>query len=93
MKGEIESTRKKKAIHRLKIIEGAVRGLMKMVENEEYCIEILTQSLSLQESLKSFDAVMLENHLHCHVVKQMRSKDTAKPIKELLKLYKLHKKS
>lgn len=83
---------KEKALQRLKIICGQVRGLMKMVEDETYCPDILTQSLSVQESLRSFDAVMLENHLATHVVEQMQGNHRAQAVEELLAIFKLNKK-
>lgn len=87
-----KSDNKKKAIHRLKIIEGKVRGLIKMVEEDTYCMDVLVQSLSIQESLKSFDGKMLEGHLSSCVVKQMQGMQKEKAIEELLKLFKLSKK-
>jgi len=35
---------KKRALHRVKILEGQMRGLEKMIESEEYCMDIITQS-------------------------------------------------
>src|SRR6188768_2776937 len=39
---------KKRALHRSKILEGQMRGLEKMIENEDYCMDIITQSLAIQ---------------------------------------------
>ena len=79
---------KKRALHRIKIIEGQAKGLMKAIEREDYCIELLSQSLSIQNSLKSLDAFLLENHLMTHVVHQMRQKgEEEKARKELIKIY------
>ncbi len=83
---------KKKAIHRLKIIEGQVRGLQKLVENEVYCMDIINQSLAAKEALSSIEDLMLENHLSTHVVQQMKSGKEALAAKEILAVYKLSKK-
>jgi CsoR family transcriptional regulator, copper-sensing transcriptional repressor len=91
MKGHITQDYKKRALHRLKIIQGQAKGLEKMVEDETYCMDVLTQSLAVQESLKSFDALMLENHLKTHASHQLSGKNKEKGIKEMLKLYKLSK--
>ena len=90
MKGHIQKDFKKRAIHRLKIIQGQIRGLEKMTANEEYCTDILNQSLAIQESLKSFDSLLLENHLTTHLVEQLKGKSSDKAIKEILKLYRLN---
>lgn len=84
---------KKRAIHRAKIIQGQVEGLMKAIEKEVYCPELLEQSLSIQRSLKSLDALLLENHLRTHVKHQMRRHaEEEKAIKELIRVYTLSNK-
>lgn len=82
---------KKKVIRRLQIIEGQVRGLKKMVEKEEYCIDVINQSLAVKSALSGVEDLMLENHLSCHVVHQMKSGSVKKATKEILSVYKLSK--
>lgn len=85
---------KKRAIHRAKIIRGQMDGLIKAIEKEVYCPDLLGQSLSIHRSLKSLDAFLLENHLRTHVKHQMRNKkEEEKAIKELLTIYALSNKS
>lgn len=64
-----------------------------MIEGEEYCMDILTQSLAIQKSLASLNKLILENHLRTHV-KDMASsgskEDGEKMVEELLSLYELH---
>ena len=84
---------KNRAIHRAKIIRGQLEGLLKAIEQEVYCPELLTQSRSIQRSLKSLDSYMLENHLKSHVTQQMRTKSNQeRAIKELINIYKLSNK-
>lgn len=83
---------KKRATHRSKIIEGQFRGLIKAIDEEKYCIDILTQSLAIQQSLKSLNKLILENHLKTHVQDGMSADDDqAKDelVEELLQLYEL----
>ncbi|OGE82939.1 MAG: hypothetical protein A2846_02140 [Candidatus Doudnabacteria bacterium RIFCSPHIGHO2_01_FULL_49_9] len=81
---------KNRAIHRAKIIKGQMEGLIKAIEKEVYCPDLLGLSLSIQRSLKSLDAYMLENHLRTHVTHQMRHKgQEEKAVKELIKVYTL----
>lgn len=83
---------KKRAMHRSKILEGQMRGLQKMIENEDYCMDIITQSLAIQKSLSSLNKLLLENHIRTHVT-DMLSSDTDKvkdiAVEEMLKLYEL----
>ncbi len=83
---------KKRATHRAKIIEGQFRGFHKAIEEEKYCIDILTQSLAIQQSLKSLNKLILENHLRTHVKDGMNNAgevEQEKLIQELLELYQL----
>ncbi|PIR56490.1 MAG: hypothetical protein COU73_00800 [Parcubacteria group bacterium CG10_big_fil_rev_8_21_14_0_10_46_32] len=83
---------KKRAKHRLKIIQGQIVGLEKMVEDETYCIDVLHQSLAVQKSLKSFDGLMLENHLTTHAASNLTGIHKGKGIQEMLALYALRNK-
>lgn len=68
-------------------------GLIKAIEKEAYCPTLLEQSLSIQRSLKSLDAFLLENHLRTHVKHQMQNKGRdEKAVKELIKIYTLSNK-
>ncbi|MEO5921973.1 MAG: metal-sensitive transcriptional regulator [Pseudolysinimonas sp.] len=58
---------KKRALHRSRILQGQLRGVEKMIENEDYCVEIITQTLAIQKSLRSLNKLLVENHLRTHV--------------------------
>lgn len=89
----VDQKLKKRAVHRAKIIRGQLSGLIKAIEKEDYCPRLLEQSLSIQRSLKSLDAFLLENHLRTHVKHQMRNQgEEEKAIKELIKVYTLSNK-
>ena len=83
---------KQRSLHRTKIIEGQVRGLQKMIDKEEYCMDILAQSLAIQKSLSSLNKLVLENHIRTHIKHQLSSGkhgDSDKATEELLHLYEL----
>ncbi|WP_203872343.1 metal-sensitive transcriptional regulator, partial [Planomonospora parontospora] len=53
-------------LKRLRRIEGQVRGLQRMVEEDKYCIDILTQVSAANRALQSFALALLEEHMaHC----------------------------
>ena len=58
---------KKRALHRASILEGQLRGVTRMIENEDYCMDIIAQSRAIQKSLESLNRLLLENHLRTHV--------------------------
>ena len=83
---------KKRANHRSKIIEGQFKALVKAIENEDYCIGILTQSLAIQKSLRSLNKLVLENHMKTHVkdgMSQGTDDEKERLITEMLMLYEL----
>ena len=83
---------KSRAVHRLKLIEGQMRGLQKMVEEDTYCVDIITQASAIKEALSSVEDLLLENHLSTHVIHQVRSGNEAQATEEILKVYKLKRK-
>ena len=58
---------KKRALHRSRILQGQLRGVEKMIETEDYCVDIITQTLAIQKSLRSLNKLLVENHLRTHV--------------------------
>lgn len=83
---------KQRALHRAKILEGQMRGIQKMIENEDYCMDILTQNLAIQKSLGSLNKLILENHVRTHVKDNFSTgseKSQEQAIEELLGLYEL----
>jgi CsoR family transcriptional regulator, copper-sensing transcriptional repressor len=57
---------KKANLTRLRRVEGQVRGLHKMIDEDRYCADILTQISSVQEALRSVGRELMRNHLkHC----------------------------
>jgi DNA-binding FrmR family transcriptional regulator len=85
-------TNKNKLIRRLKIIEGQVRGLQEMIEQEKYCIDVITQTSAVKQALSNVEDILMENHLGSCAQKQMRSGKTQKATEEILKVYKLKRK-
>lgn len=83
---------KNKALRRLKIISGQVKGLEAMVEKEKYCIDIITQTSAVRRALSGVEDLILENHLATHVIHQIKHGNEAQPIKEILKIYSLKRK-
>lgn len=83
---------KQRALQRAKILEGQMRGIQKMIDNEDYCMDILTQSLAIQKSIGSLNKLILENHVRTHIKEGLSSgseKAQEQAIEELLGLYEL----
>ena len=63
----------KALINRLNRIEGQVRGICKMVENDAYCTDILTQVSAIQAALNAFNRELLANHIRTCVMDDIRN--------------------
>ena len=66
---------KRELMNRLKRIEGQVRGLQRMLEEDAYCADILTQSAAVSAAINALNKDLLARHLHTCVVRDIRSGD------------------
>ncbi len=86
-----KETETKDLITRLSRIEGQVRGVKNMVEEERYCVDILTQVSAIQSALNSFNKELLASHIHSCVVNDIKAGNEAaveelcETIKKLMK--------
>ena len=80
--------KKDNLIHRTKIVRGQLNTLLKMIDNDKYCINILNNSLSIQKALKKIDILIMEDHLRYCAVNQAKKGETEKLVKELIDVYK-----
>jgi DNA-binding FrmR family transcriptional regulator len=69
---------KQQTLVRLKRAEGQIRGIQKMVEEERYCPDILTQMSAIHESLRAVERILLRNHLQHCATDALRSGDEKK---------------
>jgi DNA-binding FrmR family transcriptional regulator len=82
---------KKRALHRSRILQGQLRGLEKMIDDEQYCVDIITQSLAVQKSLRSLNKLLVENHLRTHVTDMFEAgaDEREAAVNELLTVFEL----
>lgn len=89
----VEPEIKEAALARLKKIEGQIRGIGRMVEDERYCADVLTQIASVHEALRGVGKLMMRNHLQHCITGALRSGDEAaaeKTYQEVLDLMYKH---
>jgi len=79
---------KQKIIHRLKIAKGHLEKVMRMVDADEYCIDIVHQLIAIQSALKIVDEIILENHLKSCVSDSIKRGDSNEAIKEVMEVLK-----
>jgi len=80
-------TPKDAILHRLKIARGHLDMIIKQVEKDAYCVDILTQSRAVQSALRQTDNAILEQHLNTCVVKHIQQGRAKKAIDEILTIF------
>ena len=70
-----EAEEKKKLMNRLNRIEGQIRGIQKMLENDAYCNDILVQSAAVNAAMNSFNKELLAAHIRSCVVRDIKAGD------------------
>lgn len=86
----INSQRKTALLSRLRTIEGHVRGILRMVEADAYCPEVLTQALAVERAIDRFVFELLEHHLETCFVTVVRGEDQQdreRALRELLDIF------
>ncbi len=83
-------------LRRLKSVEGHVRGVQRMVEDDAYCIDVVNQIVAIQRALKKVSALVLDGHLHSCVTEAVRGQDVEnreRVLSELMQVFEASGKS
>ncbi len=64
---------RKQLIHRLNRIEGQIRGIRGMIENDAYCVDVLTQSSAVNAAVQAFNKELLASHMRTCVAQDIRA--------------------
>ncbi len=78
---------KKSCVSRLHRVEGQIRGLARMVEEDRYCIDVITQIQAVRAALKRVEEEVLKDHVaHCveHAIRSGDAKEQRKKVAELM---------
>jgi len=74
----MESEHRQKVLSRLKSIEGHIRGIERMVEEDVYCIDVVKQTLAVQKAIDKVNSLIMQNHLQECVTTAIQSNDAKK---------------
>ncbi len=80
---------RQEVLKRLSYIEGHLKGIRKMVEEDQYCVDILRQTYAVRKAIEKLEAIILEDHLHTCVPEGITSGREEAVIEELVQLYNL----
>lgn len=86
----MDAAHKQQVLNRLKSIEGHVRGIQRMVEEDAYCIDLIRQLHAVQKALSGVSSMVLENHLNTCVVTAVRgpsAEERQRVISEIVRVF------
>jgi DNA-binding FrmR family transcriptional regulator len=86
----VNDERSRDIVQRLKSVEGHIRGIERMVEDEAYCVDVVNQILAVQRALKKVSGLVLDRHLHACVTHAIQGDDAQakeKVLSELLEVF------
>lgn len=82
-------TSKQEALRRLAYIEGHLKGIRKMIEEDQYCVDVLKQTYAVQRAIDKFEATLLHGHLNSCVPSGFHDGKDQEMIQELEELFEL----
>ncbi len=85
----MEDLQRQDYVKRINYIEGHLKGVRKMIEEDKYCVDVLRQTLAIRKAIQKLEALMLEGHLRECVPAGMREGRQEQVIGELIDLYHL----
>jgi len=85
----MQPTTREQALKRLSYIEGHLAGIRRMVDEDQYCVDILKQTYAVRRAIEKLEALLLNGHLHTCVLEGVRDGRDEQVIGELLELYEL----
>ena len=75
------------SLKRLNYIEGHLSGVRKMLESDQYCVDILKQTYAVRRAIEKLEGILLEGHLHTCVVEGIKGGREDAVVEELKDLY------
>lgn len=85
----MQTTTRNEALKRLSYIEGHLAGIRRMIEGDQYCVDVLKQTYAVRRAIERMEGLLLDGHLHTCVVEGVRDGRDEQVIGELLQLYEL----
>jgi DNA-binding FrmR family transcriptional regulator len=83
----VQDSLRGEVLKRLRFIEGHLEGVRRMIEKDEYCVDVLKQTHAVRKAIEKVEALMLEGHLRTCVVEGMRNGRQEQVVGELMALY------
>ena len=83
----VDTGSKKDVLKRIAYIEGHLNGVRRMIEEDQYCVDVLKQTYAVRRAIEKMEALILENHLQGCVVQGIKEGREDQVVGELIDLY------
>ena len=80
---------KEETLKRLNYVDGHLSGIRRMIEGDKYCVAVLKQTYAVRRAIQKIEGLILEGHLHTHVIEGVRDGREGEVLDELMELYNL----
>ncbi|MBC5801009.1 MAG: metal-sensitive transcriptional regulator [Candidatus Eremiobacteraeota bacterium] len=90
-KSSLSLQRKQDLLNRLKSVRGHLDGIIKMIEDDTYCVQVIKQIAAVRGALDGVSRLELQNHLEHCVVDQIKGGETAAAVAELMDILTLRR--
>ena len=80
---------KEETLKRLNYVDGHLSGIRRMIERDKYCVDVLKQTYAVRRAIQKIEGLILEGHLHTHVIEGVRDGREGEVLDELMELYNL----
>lgn len=84
---KIKQKDRKSISRRFKIIEGHIKKITNMIDDDEYCIDILQQTTAVKNAIKNAEVLLLEQHLHSCLLDSIRKENSQSALQEVLEIF------
>ena len=85
----MQPTTREQALKRLSYIDGHLAGIRRMIEEDQYCVDVLKQTYAVRRAIEKMESLLLDGHLHTCVLEGVRDGREEQVVGELLELYEL----
>ncbi len=89
----MDAETKRRALHRLRRIEGQVQGIQRMIDEDKYCVDIMLQLSAVQGALEQVSKILMHRHIESCVMDSMKAgseRKRARKIEELVGMFSRH---
>jgi DNA-binding FrmR family transcriptional regulator len=88
----MQTDTREQVLKRLSYIDGHLQGIRRMVDEDQYCVDVLKQTYAVRRAIEKVESLLLDGHMHSCVIDGIREGRSEQVVSELMELYELNQK-